>query len=129
MRGHFIQSRVEFSHPTVLCIQCCVRVTKQVSTVLPEMTRIFYLYQIKFSVIKTYARSASLFWTFFAFCGMAVYVGGQVGSNVWLSKWSNDVLLPNNTAEELVAERLGVYAVLGFVQGTSKSLSVRASLH
>ena len=26
-RGHFIQSRVEFSHLIVLCIQCCVRAT------------------------------------------------------------------------------------------------------
>ena len=57
---------------------------------------------------------------------MAVYVGGQVGSNVWLSMWSNDVFLPNNTAEELVAERLGVYAVLGFVQGTIRFSLVSA---
>ena len=27
VRGHFIQSRVEFSHLIVLCIQCCVRTT------------------------------------------------------------------------------------------------------
>ena len=27
MRGHFIQSRVEFSHLIVLCIRCCVRAT------------------------------------------------------------------------------------------------------
>ena len=26
-RGHFIQSRVEFSHLIVLCIRCCVRAT------------------------------------------------------------------------------------------------------
>ena len=34
MRGHFIQSRVEFSHLIVLCIRCCVRATNtSVSTV------------------------------------------------------------------------------------------------
>ena len=27
VRGHFIQSRVEFSHLIVLCIRCCVRAT------------------------------------------------------------------------------------------------------
>ena len=33
-RGHFIQSRVEFSHIIVLCIRCCVRATNtSVSTV------------------------------------------------------------------------------------------------
>ena len=33
-RGHFIQSRVEFSHLIVLCIRCCVRATNtSVSTV------------------------------------------------------------------------------------------------
>ena len=34
VRGHFIQSRVEFSHLIVLCIRCCVRATNTtVSTV------------------------------------------------------------------------------------------------
>ena len=34
VRGHFIQSRVEFSHLIVLCIRCCVRATNtSVSTV------------------------------------------------------------------------------------------------
>ena len=34
VRGHFIQSRVEFSHLIVLCIRCCVRTTNtSVSTV------------------------------------------------------------------------------------------------
>ena len=33
-RGHFIHSRVEFSHLIVLCIRCCVRATNMsVSTV------------------------------------------------------------------------------------------------
>ena len=27
VRGHFVQSRVEFSHLIVLCIRCCVRTT------------------------------------------------------------------------------------------------------
>ncbi len=73
--------------------------------------------QIKFAVIKAYATAASFFWTFIAVAGMAVYVGGQVGTNVWLSVWSNDVFLPRNKSEALVPERLGVYASLGCVQG------------
>ena len=79
-------------------------------------------------MIKAYAQAASYFWTFMAVMGVVVYVGGQVGSNVWLSEWSNDVFLPNNTAEELVPERLGIYAVLGFVQGTvtSRTFSYRS---
>ena len=36
--GHFIQSRVEFSHLIVLCIRCCVRATNtSVSTVLTNI--------------------------------------------------------------------------------------------
>ena len=36
--GHFIQSRVEFSHFIVLCIRCCVRATNtSVSTVLTNI--------------------------------------------------------------------------------------------
>lgn len=68
-------------------------------------------------MIKAYAKAASFVWAFLAFAGMVVFVGGQVGNNVWLSVWSNDVFLPNNTAEELVPERLGIYALLGMVQG------------
>ena len=68
-------------------------------------------------MIKAYATAASFFWTFIAVAGMAVYVGGQVGTNVWLSVWSNDVFLPRNKSEALVPERLGVYASLGCVQG------------
>ena len=38
MRGHFIKSRVEFSHLIVLCIRCCVRATNtSVSTVLTNI--------------------------------------------------------------------------------------------
>ena len=38
-RGHFIQSRVEFSHLMVLCIRCCVRVINtSVSTVSTNIT-------------------------------------------------------------------------------------------
>ena len=38
VRGHFIQSRVEFSHLIVLCIGCCVRATNTcVSTVLKNI--------------------------------------------------------------------------------------------
>ena len=38
VRGHFIQSRVEFSHLIVLCIRCCVRaINTSVSTVLTNI--------------------------------------------------------------------------------------------
>ena len=39
-RGHFIQSRVEFSHLIVLCIRCCVRATN--TSVLTVSTNIAF---------------------------------------------------------------------------------------
>ena len=40
VRGHFIQSRVEFSHLIVLCIRCCVRATN--TSVLTVSTNIVF---------------------------------------------------------------------------------------
>ena len=40
VRGHFIQSRVEFSHLIVLCIRCCVRATN--TSVLTVSTNIAF---------------------------------------------------------------------------------------
>ena len=56
------------------------------------------------------------FLTVFFYCA---YNAASVYSNIWLSDWSNDATL-NVTKEERTAQRdlrLGVYGLLGFVQG------------
>lgn len=44
----------------------------------------------------------------------------SVGSNVWLSEWSQDPVLPDGTVDKAIRDmRLGVYGVLGISQGQS----------
>ncbi len=50
--------------------------------------------------------------------GLVLNVGGLVGNNIWLSIWSNDALGDPAEAQNLVSLRLGIYALLGFVQGS-----------
>ena len=73
--------------------------------------------QLQMHVITTYAKAASGKWVTIAFLGMLFNIGGNVGSSIWLSIWSNDALLPADEANELTDLRIGIYALLGSVQG------------
>jgi len=48
-----------------------------------------------------------------------MYLASQVGTNVWLSLWSNDPPPYNSSMEDIGLRdlRLGVYGGLGIVQG------------
>ena len=62
------------------------------------------------------------FLTVFFYCA---YNAASVYSNIWLSDWSNDAT-KNVSREERTAQRdlrLGIYGVLGFVQGKTDFLS------
>ncbi|KAG8191790.1 hypothetical protein JTE90_026825 [Oedothorax gibbosus] len=69
---------------------------------------------VQYSVYVDYIRSYgywNFFWTFLGFVLSNVF---SVGSNLWLSDWSNDSLKPNSSADiPLRNLRLGVYSGIG----------------
>ena len=75
------------------------------------------LFQIRFAVVSAYAKAASMFWVVLSGLGLLCNVGGLVGNNIWLSFWSNDALKEASEAAGLIDLRLGIYALLGMVQG------------
>jgi len=71
-----------------------------------------------------YLRSVGFALSFWTILLYAIYQLFSVGTNVWLSAWSNAYVNENDTATEPVpipsSERdmfLGVYGALGFRQG------------
>lgn len=47
-----------------------------------------------------------------------LYNAASIGSNMWLSDWSNDALYFNTTHDTAHRNmRLGVYGAIGFLQG------------
>ena len=73
---------------------------------------------MKLSVIKTYVIAASLIYLAIASLGLALAVGGQVGNNIWLSLWSNEVdTLGVNASTISITTRIGTYGGLALVQG------------
>ena len=52
-----------------------------------------------------------------------IYVATQVGTNIWLSEWSNDKPEPDGTQDTALRDlRLGVYGALGGGQGNFKTV-------
>ena len=73
--------------------------------------------KVKLGVISTYVRAASTPWVLLALVSLLVNVGGMVGTNIWLSAWSNDAARSVNGTETVdVGVRLGVYSALGMTQ-------------
>ncbi|XP_077150158.1 multidrug resistance-associated protein 1-like [Ranitomeya variabilis] len=74
---------------------------------------------MKMSVVKKYLQAFGWSWVCFT---VIAYVGQNamaIGQNVWLSKWATEAKEVKDQTEwtELRDSRLGVYGVLGFVQG------------
>ncbi|KAM4045857.1 ATP-binding cassette sub-family C member 2-like [Anomaloglossus baeobatrachus] len=74
---------------------------------------------MKMSVVKKYLQAFGWFWVCFT---IIAYIGQNamaIGQNVWLSKWTTEAkaLKDQTKWSELRDNRLGVYGVLGFVQG------------
>ena len=77
--------------------------------------------QVKLGVFMAYLKSIGVVLSFFTVLFYILYNASSVYSNIWLSEWSNDASM-NFTAEERNSKRnlrLGVYGILGFVQGKS----------
>ena len=85
---------------SLICTNCCI-------------------FQVKLSVFMAYLKSIGVVLSFLTVFFYCAYNAASVYSNIWLSDWSNDAS-KNVTQEERIAQRdlrLGVYGLLGFVQG------------
>lgn len=68
---------------------------------------------VKWDVYKHYLKSIGVSLTVLTIILNIIYQGFSVGSNMWLSKWSND----NSTDSDARNMYLGVYAAFGLGQG------------
>jgi ATP-binding cassette subfamily C (CFTR/MRP) protein 1 len=77
--------------------------------------------QVKWSVYSHYLRSIGLFLSGATIFFNLVFQSFSIGSNVWLSEWSNDGnIYVNETVNESKRDLyLGVYGALGAGQGKS----------
>ena len=72
---------------------------------------------MKLSVLKFYFKACGYWLTVFLLIFFVLSNTASLGSNIWLSEWSNDAYRNNtNNTEIHKSYRLGVYALLGFVQ-------------
>ncbi|XP_037822339.1 multidrug resistance-associated protein 1 isoform X12 [Lucilia sericata] len=70
---------------------------------------------VEFAVYKHYIKSVGIFLSMATLILNFVFQAFQIGSNLWLTKWSNDKLVSNDTG--LRDMYLGVYGAFGFGQG------------
>ncbi|XP_035208141.1 multidrug resistance-associated protein 1-like, partial [Stegodyphus dumicola] len=69
---------------------------------------------VKAGVFLTYFRKATLCLTFLTLLSLIACQSFGIGSNVWLSFWSSDELLPDGSQDTQLRDlRIGVYAALG----------------
>ncbi|XP_025086070.1 multidrug resistance-associated protein 1-like isoform X1 [Pomacea canaliculata] len=74
--------------------------------------------RVKFSVFLAYLKAVGVVLSVIIVVLYILYDAANIGSNVWLSDWSNDARNPNKTSDsEHRNMRLGVYGALGVVQG------------
>ncbi|KAI8125134.1 Multidrug resistance-associated protein 1 [Lucilia cuprina] len=69
---------------------------------------------VEFAVYKHYIKSVGIFLSMATLILNFVFQAFQIGSNLWLTKWSNDKLVSNDTG--LRDMYLGVYGAFGFGQ-------------
>ncbi|XP_058980624.1 multidrug resistance-associated protein 1 isoform X3 [Musca domestica] len=70
---------------------------------------------VEFAVYKHYIKSVGIFLSMATLILNFVFQAFQIGSNLWLTKWSNDKNVANDTG--LRDMYLGVYGAFGFGQG------------
>ena len=75
--------------------------------------------KVKFSIYIRYFQALTWFWLFFLLVGMVGMQLARVGSNIWLAVWSNDKPINGTQDIELRNMRLGIYGLLGALQGMS----------
>lgn len=71
--------------------------------------------QVQFAVYKHYIKSVGVFLAVATLVLNFIFQAFQIGSNLWLTKWSNDKRVENDTS--LRDMYLGVYGAFGFGQG------------
>ena len=77
------------------------------------------LFQISFGVFAIYLKACGFLMCVVTVIFYIFYVATQIGTNIWLSEWSNDQPEPDGTQDtELRDLRLGVYGGLGGGQGS-----------
>ncbi|KAI8125132.1 Multidrug resistance-associated protein 1 [Lucilia cuprina] len=76
---------------------------------------------VEFAVYKHYIKSVGIFLSMATLILNFVFQAFQIGSNLWLTKWSNDKLVSNDTG--LRDMYLGVYGAFGFGQVIARYLS------
>ncbi|GFR18764.1 multidrug resistance-associated protein 1, partial [Trichonephila clavata] len=76
--------------------------------------------RVKAGIFWIYFRYATVHLAFSFILGFAAYKAFEIGSNVWLSKWSSDPPLPDGTQDiPLRNLRMGVYGLIGLAQSLS----------
>lgn len=76
--------------------------------------------QVQLAVYKHYIKSVGVFLSLATLFLNFVYQAFSIGSNLWLTQWSNDKRVENDTS--LRDMYLGVYGAFGFGQGKQKVL-------
>lgn len=71
--------------------------------------------QVKLSVFWDYARAVGLCTTLVICLLYAGQSAAAIGANMWLSAWTNEATVAGR--QNSTAQRLGVYATLGILQG------------
>lgn len=77
--------------------------------------------QVKFSIYMKYLQAVGWYSIFFIVLAYVINSVALIGSNLWLSAWTNDSKTFNGTNYPTSQRdlRVGVYGALGLVQGTS----------
>lgn len=75
--------------------------------------------QVKFSIYLKYLRAVGWYSIFFIVFAYMINSAAFIGSNIWLSNWTNDSKAFNSTNYPASQRdmRVGVYGALGVIQG------------
>eukprot|EP00058_Branchiostoma_floridae_P004650 XP_002590138.1 hypothetical protein BRAFLDRAFT_90871 [Branchiostoma floridae] len=73
--------------------------------------------KVKASVYMAYVKSAGIVLPILGVLGVTAQQAALVGSNFWLSDWSDDAVVNGTQSVEQRNVRLGVYGALGIAQG------------
>ena len=78
--------------------------------------------QVSAKVFRLYCRACGMCPSFWVFTSTLLVMGARVATNVWLSEWSNDLMVNYTTWTQSERDRqrnirLGVYGALGCGQG------------
>ncbi|XP_052261658.1 multidrug resistance-associated protein 1-like isoform X6 [Dreissena polymorpha] len=74
--------------------------------------------RVKLGVFMAYMKAVGIFLSVITVLFYVLYNAASLYSNIWLSDWSNDATKLNGTTDPAQQQlRLGIYGLLGFVQG------------